>query len=125
VRTHDEHRPLAEVQQARRRGADDRALQRPLADGIIHLIARFGFQDDPHVPAILRQAAALGLGCKIDADHASYFLSRITIVRSKSPGMRAWRKRLFTALARNAASPIEYFGLPSDRTVVMGGHIPC
>jgi KUP system potassium uptake protein len=39
--------------------------------------------------------------------------------------LRAWRKRLFIALARNAASPIEYFGLPSDRTVVMGGHIPC
>ena len=84
-------------------------------DGIIHLTARFAFQDDPNVPAILRQAAALGLECKIDADNASYFLSRITIVRSNSPGMRAWRKRLFIALARNAASPIEYFGLPSCR----------
>jgi KUP system potassium uptake protein len=56
---------------------------------------------------------------------SSYLVSRITIVRSNSPGMRAWRKRLFIALARNAASPIEYFGLPSDRTVVLGGHIPC
>jgi KUP system potassium uptake protein len=94
-------------------------------DGIIHITARIGFQDDPDVPGILWQAADLGLECRIDADSASYYLSRITIVRSGTPGMRAWRKRLFIAMARNAASPIEYFGLPSERTVVMGGHIPC
>jgi KUP system potassium uptake protein len=94
-------------------------------DGIVHVAARFGFQDDPNVPAALRQVAGLGLECEIDPDDASYFLSRITIVRSTARGMRAWRKKLFIAMARNAASPIEYFSLPGDRTVVMGGHIPC
>jgi KUP system potassium uptake protein len=73
----------------------------------------------------MREAAGLGLECEIDPDDASYFLSRITIVRGDEPGMRAWRKKLFTAMARNAASPIDYFGLPSDRTVAMGGHIAC
>jgi len=34
-----------------------------------------------------------------------------------------WRKALFLALARNAADPVEYFRLPYDRTVVMGGHV--
>ena len=50
---------------------------------------------------------------------------RITIVRSSEPGARAWHKKLFTAMARNAASPIEYFGLPSDLTVAVGGQIAC
>jgi KUP system potassium uptake protein len=94
-------------------------------DGIVHVTARFGFQDAPDVPAALRQVAGLGIGCEVDAEGASYFLSRITVVRSAAPGLRAWRKKLFIALARNAASPIEYFMLPGDRTVVMGGHIPC
>ena len=37
--------------------------------------------------------------------------------------MRRWRKRLFMALARNASNPVAYFGLPDDRTVVMGSHV--
>jgi KUP system potassium uptake protein len=37
--------------------------------------------------------------------------------------MPRWRKQLFVALAHNAANPAEYFGLPADRTVVMGTHV--
>ena len=37
--------------------------------------------------------------------------------------MRRWRKRLFVAMARNAASPIEHFGLPGERTVTMGSQV--
>jgi KUP system potassium uptake protein len=37
--------------------------------------------------------------------------------------MRRWRKNLFMALARNASSPVAYYGLPDDRTVVMGSNV--
>jgi KUP system potassium uptake protein len=37
--------------------------------------------------------------------------------------VRTWRKKLFIAMARNAASPIDAFRLPTDRTVMMGGQI--
>jgi len=37
--------------------------------------------------------------------------------------MRRWRKRLFTALSRNAASPVEYFALPEAQTVTMGSAV--
>jgi hypothetical protein len=37
--------------------------------------------------------------------------------------MATWRKRLFIATAYIAADAAEYFGLPSDRTVVMGARI--
>ncbi len=92
-------------------------------DGITHVTARFGFQDEPDVPATLRQAAAQGLEGAIDVDDASYFVSRITIRRTHAPGMRPWRKRLFIAISRNAASPVDYFALPSERTVTMGSNI--
>ena len=59
----------------------------------------------------------------LDLEHASYFVSRITISPTSTPAPRAWRKKLFIAMARNAASPIDAFGLPSDRTVMMGGQI--
>ncbi|MGI8428256.1 MAG: potassium transporter Kup [Solirubrobacteraceae bacterium] len=93
-------------------------------DQITRVTARFGFQDDIDVPAALRLADRLGLlegAC--DIEHASYFLSQITIVRSEMPGMSRWRKRLFLSLAHNAASPVAFFGLPDDRTVSIGESI--
>ena len=34
-----------------------------------------------------------------------------------------WRKMLFVALPHNAANPADRFGLPAERTVVMGSHV--
>ena len=85
---------------------------------ITHVTCLFGFQDDQDVPASL--ALARGQGLDLDPDRAYYFLSRITVQRSALPGMSLWRKRLFIALAHNAANPTEYFRLPHERTIVMG-----
>jgi KUP system potassium uptake protein len=92
-------------------------------DGIAHLTARFGFQDTPHVPRLLALAEETGLECDVDVDGAVYFLSQISIVPSAAPGMAGWRKRLFVAMSRNAASPVDYFRLPRERTVTLGSQI--
>jgi KUP system potassium uptake protein len=92
-------------------------------DGIVHLTASYGFQDDPDIPQILRSASGEGDELEIDADEACYFLSRITLTRGGDRALSAWRKRLFLGLAHNAASPADYFDLPGDRTVVMGFHV--
>jgi KUP system potassium uptake protein len=92
-------------------------------DGITHVTACFGFLDDPDVPRALRAAAERGVEREVDLDTVAYYLSRITIVPTDAPGMARWRKKLFVAMAKNAADPVEYFGLPSERTVVMGAHI--
>jgi KUP system potassium uptake protein len=92
-------------------------------DGITHVTACFGFLDSQNVPKVLRHAAEQGVEREVDTEQLSYFLSRITIVVTGAPGMRKWRKRLFVAIARNAADPIEYFNLPLERTTMMGAHI--
>jgi KUP system potassium uptake protein len=92
-------------------------------DGIVHLTARFGFQDAPVVPETLHLIPPERREAEIDLDNATYFLSTITVVRTDAPGMSKWRERLFVAMARTAASPVEYFGLPQDRIVSMGGPI--
>ncbi|HWI74947.1 MAG TPA: potassium transporter Kup [Baekduia sp.] len=91
-------------------------------DGIVHVTARFGFLDDIDVPRMLRRNAKKLEGTA-DLSEVSYFISRITIVPTDAPGMARWRKRLFVMLARNAANPVSYFGLPDDETVVMGSHV--
>jgi KUP system potassium uptake protein len=63
-------------------------------------------------------------GQELDPSTASFFVSRITLQRTKQPGMARWRKQLFITLAHNAASQAEFLGLPEDRTVVMSTQVP-
>jgi KUP system potassium uptake protein len=92
-------------------------------DGIVHLEIRFGFQDEQDIPAMIKQSIGASTELNLDAEQASYFLSRLAIERGNQPGMATWRKRLFIGLAHNAASPASYFCLPDDRTVVMGARV--
>ncbi len=90
-------------------------------DGIALVRLRYGFQDEPDVPAALRHAAEHGLD--VDVDGATYFLSRVTIAPTRGGGMAPWRKRLFTVLSRNAAGRVQYFCLPDERVVSFGSQL--
>ncbi len=92
-------------------------------DGITHVRATYGYQDDVNVPHALRLCEAHGLERPIDLDNASFFLSRMRVVPGSRHGMMRWRKRLFVAMSRNAADATEYFGLPQDNVVSMGSHV--
>ena len=92
---------------------------------VFHVVDRVGYRDRQNIPEALALARKQGLlERNLDLEHASYFVSRITITPNEDPGMKRWRKDLFVALARNAASPIDAFGLPSERTVMMGSQVP-
>jgi KUP system potassium uptake protein len=105
----------------------DRSIVEVLGQGrfkVFQLTARIGYQDKLSVPEALALARKQGLlERSLDLEHASYFVSRITISPTDAPGMQRWRKNLFIAMARNASSPIDHFGLPANRTVVMGSQV--
>ena len=102
----------------------DRFVSEVLGKGlfkVVHLTIHVGYRDSWNVPAAMAEARKRGLlERNLDLEHAAYFVSRMTIVPSNSPGLARWRKRLFIAMARNATSPIDTFGLPSERTVMTG-----
>ena len=87
-------------------------------DGIAHVNVRFGYMDSPDVPAALRL-----LDVPVKLDQASYFVSKIELVRGSRPTLAPWRKRLFTATSYITADAAEFLGLPRDRTVIMGSRI--
>jgi KUP system potassium uptake protein len=92
---------------------------------VFHVTMRVGYHDRLNVPELLRLARMRGLlERNLDLEHASYFVSRITISPTSAPPLRMLAKNLFVTMARNAANPIEHFGLPSDRTVIMGAEVP-
>ena len=93
-------------------------------DGIVHIAADFGFQDPTDFPEVLRRVVGRYPETDLNLAEASYFLSRITLRRTSLPGMATWRKRLFLALAHNAASQAEFLCLPEDRTVVLSAEVP-
>jgi KUP system potassium uptake protein len=95
----------------------------PAAEGITAVTLRFGFLDTPDVPFALSLATKHHVEGEPDIEHATYFLSEITIVPTGAPGMATWRKKLFVTMARNAAGAAEYFRLPDNRTVTTSGRI--
>ncbi len=106
---------------------DEKVIAETLGSGLFkvrHVTVRAGYHDVTDVPAALVLARKRGLlDRNLDLEHASYFLSRITISATDQPGLGRWRKLLFIAMARNAASPVDTFRLPVDRTATVGAMI--
>lgn len=92
-------------------------------DGIIHVTAHYGYMETPNVPAALGLLDAAQTEGSIAVDDASYFLSKVELVKGGAPTMASWRKRLFIATSYSAADAAEYFGLPLERTVIMGARV--
>jgi KUP system potassium uptake protein len=92
-------------------------------DGITHVATRFGYLETPDIPAVLKTLDPAMTEGQLQLAEASYFLSTIELRRGKEPTMAPWRKRLFIATSYITADAAEHFGLPRDRTVIMGSHI--
>jgi len=92
-------------------------------DGIIRVTARFGYMETPDVPHTLRMLEPTKTEGSISIDDASYFLSKIDLVKGDEPSMPAWRTNLFVATSHLSADAAEFFCLPPDRTLIMGSRI--
>jgi KUP system potassium uptake protein len=115
-----ETRPVPHVSAADRLDIDDLGYT---DDGITHATARFGYMDQPNIPEVLRLIEQAQVESPLEVDDASYFLSTIELCRGDAPGMSRWRKSLFLATSHITADAADYFGLPRDRTVILGSRI--
>ncbi|MGH2843314.1 MAG: potassium transporter Kup [Solirubrobacteraceae bacterium] len=91
---------------------------------VTHLTVYLGYRDRQNIPEALALARKHGaLERNLDLEHATYFVSHITIVPAAAGRMARLRGRFFVALARNSTSPMEQFGLPPGRTVMTGSEV--
>jgi KUP system potassium uptake protein len=112
--------PVPRVPESERTEIDDLGYG---DDGIVHLTAHFGYMEAPDVLGVLRLLDPSQTEGQIDVDDASYFLSDLELTMGAAKNMAQWRKHLFIATSHMTADAAYYFGLPPDRTVVMGSRI--
>ncbi len=96
----------------------DRVTARQAALGAWIVEARFGYMEQPDVPAALRACKDHGL--EVDPRQASYFLGRRSIRISPRAAMPFWQQRIFIMLTNQSARAIEFFRIPPDRVVELG-----
>ena len=99
----------------------ERLRMTDLGQDFYRVVGRYGFAQDPDVPALLRRCQTNG--DPIDLEDTTFFLGRETLIATKQGGMATWRERLFAFMTRNARTATDFFHIPADRVVEMGAQI--
>jgi len=92
-----------------------------VGSGIYRLHIRFGFMEEPNIPALL--ASMKDTPFPIDLAAVSFFLGRETLIATRRPGMALWREKLFSWMIRNASSASHWFQLPKNQVIELGAQI--
>ncbi|TNE42166.1 MAG: potassium transporter Kup [Sphingomonadales bacterium] len=100
---------------------DARCHLEDLGRGFFRLVLRYGFMQEPDVPAALKRIHECGQSFKMM--DTSFFLARQTLLPSSRPGMAVWREKIFAWMLRNAESAMEFFRLPTNRVVELGSQV--
>ena len=102
---------------------EERLQVESFGEGIYRVTGRYGYMEEPDIPALLERAAAEH-DLKIPPMDTTYFLGRETLIVTRRPsGMAMWRERIFASMMRNAESAARYFRLPPNRVVELGAQI--
>ena len=100
---------------------EKRCRMEDLGSGFHRMILKYGFMEEPNVPAALQDVTSCGPAFKMM--DTSFFLARQTLLPSSRPGMAIWREHLFSWMLRNAESAMEFFRLPTNRVVELGSQV--
>ena len=92
-----------------------------LGDNFHSIVVHYGFMEQPNIPRALDECRAQQL--QFDMMQTSFFVGRVTIVADKRSGVSAIRRRVFEAMHRNALSATEFFRIPPDRVIELGGQV--
>jgi KUP system potassium uptake protein len=92
-----------------------------LADDFHAVVANYGFMQSPNVPRALARCEPEGL--KFDMMDTSFFVGRVTIVAERGSRFGHIRRAVFAAMQRNAQSATEFFRIPPNRVIELGGQV--
>ncbi len=102
--------------------ADERTSYQRMDDSFAQVTLRYGFMDTPDVPHDLANALPTG-DARLDPMQTSYFVGRNSVTAKAKQGMPFWQDIILIFLQRNAYNPAEFFQIPSNRIVALGGQV--
>jgi KUP system potassium uptake protein len=90
----------------------------PVCEGIVRVVAQFGFMEKPNILEILRDAEAYGV--PYEPEKTTFFLSREELLPGQRSDLPPLRRKAFMMMARSAQVIADYYGLPPSRVVEIG-----
>lgn len=100
---------------------EDKVQVQELKSNFYRLTAHYGFMEIPDVLEILKLAEEQGF--KTDVNETSFFLGKEFIVPSGNNKMFYASKKLFKLLTSNSQSAMDFFKIPQDRVIEIGGQV--
>jgi KUP system potassium uptake protein len=96
---------------------DERVIVKHYSNNFYNIIVRYGFQEEPNIPRILALIRATEF--KFSMLDTSFFIGKVKVV-SKNSNIFS---RLFILMHRTMLGATEYYKIPKDRTIEIGGVI--
>lgn len=101
---------------------DDRLEFHEIGKGFWAVQVRWGFMEEPSVARALALCRQSGL--QFDLMETSFIVGRERLRAAKRSTIGGrWRQRLFIFIANNALNATEFFGIPPNRAIEVGGHM--
>jgi KUP system potassium uptake protein len=98
---------------------DSRLEIRHFPHGFHTVAVRYGFLEEPNIWRILAHCRTRDL--HFNMMDTSVFMGREKLVIASGTRLARWRKELFVLLSRLSLSPVEFFRVPNNRVVEIGG----
>lgn len=100
--------------------SEDRLTVQDLGTGLFDMTIRFGFREEPDIPAALALLKHASLS--LNPMSTTYFVARSTVV--DGPGaMPTWRCALYSWMTRQAEGAATYYSLPANQVVELGTQV--
>jgi KUP system potassium uptake protein len=92
-----------------------------LGNGFYAMRVRYGFMDEPNIVRALSQNA---VRFPFNLMETSFVIGRQKLIAGhRLRGLAGWRKQLFILMANNALDATEFFRVPPNRAVELGGQV--
>jgi KUP system potassium uptake protein len=96
---------------------DERLIVKHLGSNFYTIVVRYGFQEEPNIPRVLALLRANEF--KFNMEETSFFVGKVKVI-AKDPSIVT---KLFIFMHRIMMGATEYYKIPKERTVELGGVI--
>lgn len=105
-----------QIENVPRIAAKDRLEIRKIAPNFWHVIAYYGFIEEPNIAQLLGYQEIADLN--IDRENLTFYVGHENIVRAEGKKrLPAWQRHIFSQMVRNNIHITDHYHLPSDRVV--------